>query len=93
MILGTGAREDTLAALRAQLGLDRPPMERYLVWVGGLVRTALSDYRKLRAALGLATYDEAAMAAKLAAAGFRAERAQKNIGHNPARMTFLARPI
>jgi len=38
VILGTGARADTLAALRAQLGLDRPPLERYLVWVGGLLR-------------------------------------------------------
>ena len=60
--------------------------------LGGLVRTALSDYRKLRASLGLAMYDEAAMTAKLAAGGFRAERAAKNIGHNPARMTFVARP-
>jgi peptide/nickel transport system permease protein len=41
VILGTGARADTLAALRAQLGLDRPPLERYLVWVGGLVRGEL----------------------------------------------------
>ena len=59
--------------------------------IGGLVRTALSDYRKLRAALGLAMYDEAAMRRKLAAAGFPAVRAPKNIGHNPARMTFVAR--
>ncbi len=41
VILGTGARADTLAALRAQLGLDRPPLERYFVWVGGLVRGEL----------------------------------------------------
>ena len=41
VILGTGARADTLAALRAQLGLDLPPLERYLAWVGGLVRGEL----------------------------------------------------
>ena len=41
VILGTGARADTLAALRAQLGLDRPPLERYLAWVGGLARGEL----------------------------------------------------
>jgi peptide/nickel transport system permease protein len=42
VILGTGARADTLAALRAQLGLDRPPLERYLAWVGGLARGELA---------------------------------------------------
>jgi len=35
VMLGTEAREDTLAALRRQLGLDRPPLERYFAWVGG----------------------------------------------------------
>ncbi len=37
IILGTEAREDTLAALRQQLGLDRPAHVRYLSWIGGLV--------------------------------------------------------
>jgi hypothetical protein len=32
------------------------------------------------------------MIAKLAAAGLSAQRAPANIGHNPARMTFVARP-
>ena len=58
----------------------------------GLVRTTFSDYPKLRAKLGLTLYDEAAMAKKLAAAGFKVQRAPKNIGHSQARMTFLARP-
>jgi len=35
VMLGTEAREDTLAALRRQLGLDRPPLERYFAWIGG----------------------------------------------------------
>lgn len=36
LILGIEAREDTLAALRAELGFDRPPAERYLAWLAGL---------------------------------------------------------
>jgi len=58
----------------------------------GLVRTTFSDYPKLRAKLGLTLYEEVAMEKKLEAAGFRVERAWKNIGHSQARMTFVARP-
>ena len=36
-MLGTEAREDTLAALRQQMGLDRPAYERYLDWLGGML--------------------------------------------------------
>ncbi len=43
IILGTGAQDDTLAALRQQLGLDRPLIERYLAWVGGLVTGQWGD--------------------------------------------------
>ena len=57
----------------------------------GLARTALSDYRQLRNKIGLQRYSEAEMLAKLGAAGFSASRAPKNIGHNAARMTFVAR--
>ena len=57
----------------------------------GLISTALSDYRQLRAKVGLQRYSEAEMVAKLASAGFSASRAHVNIGHNPWRMTFVAR--
>jgi SAM-dependent methyltransferase len=57
----------------------------------GLVSTALSDYRQLRARVGLQRYSEDEMIAKLAASGFTASRAHFNIGHNPWRMTFVAR--
>ena len=57
----------------------------------GLVSTALSDYRQLRSRVGLQRYTESEMIAKLAAAGFTASRAHSNIGHNPWRMTFVAR--
>ena len=56
----------------------------------GLVSTALSDYRQLRAKVGLQRYSETEMVAKLAASGFSASRAHVNIGHNPWRMTFVA---
>lgn len=36
ILLGTEAREDTLAAMRTQLGLDRPALTRYVEWIGGL---------------------------------------------------------
>jgi ubiquinone/menaquinone biosynthesis C-methylase UbiE len=58
----------------------------------GLISTALSDYRQLRSRIGLHRYSEADMIAKLAAGGFSASRVPVNIGHNPWRMTFVARP-
>ena len=44
VILGESATPESLAALEAQLGLDRPPLTRYADWVGGLLqgRTAES---------------------------------------------------
>ncbi len=57
----------------------------------GLGSTALSDYRQLRTRVGLQRYGESEMIQKLAAAGFTASRAHVNIGHNPWRMTFVAR--
>ena len=37
LMLGVNAQEDTLAALRAQMGLDRPVVVRYFDWVAGLL--------------------------------------------------------
>lgn len=56
----------------------------------GLVKTSLSDYRKLRAELGLTTYTEAEMLKLLAEAGFDAARLRPNLGHNQGRMAFRA---
>jgi ubiquinone/menaquinone biosynthesis C-methylase UbiE len=58
----------------------------------GLISTALSDYRQLRSRVGLERYSEADMIAKLKKSGFTASRVAVNIGHNPWRMTFVARP-
>jgi peptide/nickel transport system permease protein len=38
LMLGTGARADTLAALRHRLGLDAPLWLRYLRWIFGMAR-------------------------------------------------------
>jgi SAM-dependent methyltransferase len=57
----------------------------------GLVRTLFSDYRKTRAQLGLTHYSEAEIVELLAQGGFRAVRHHPNLGHNQARMAFMAR--
>lgn len=62
----------------------------FVAAVAGLARTALSDYRTLRAELGLTHYGEAEMLALLAERGFAASRAPRNFGHNQRRMTFVA---
>ncbi len=56
----------------------------------GLIRTALSDYRKIRSELGLTHYEEAEILALLDQAGLTARRLERNLGHNQARMAFAA---
>jgi SAM-dependent methyltransferase len=82
-----GAASDALALVRyaATHGF-------LLAALTGMARTALSPYRKLRAELGIARYGEAEFMARLRAVGFSAERLPRNMEHNPARMTFRARP-
>jgi SAM-dependent methyltransferase len=65
----------------------------FLAALGGLVRTAVSPYSRLRRRLGVTRYTEAAFQQKLEAAGFRAERLPRNLEHNSARMTFRAHPL
>jgi SAM-dependent methyltransferase len=57
----------------------------------GFVRTALSDYRKLRGELGFTTHAEQDLLAMLSRHGFAGERVRPNFGHNQARMTFSAK--
>jgi len=42
-ILGIEATPANLEALEARLGLDRPPLERYLSWLGGVLRGDLGQ--------------------------------------------------
>jgi ubiquinone/menaquinone biosynthesis C-methylase UbiE len=81
-----GMMSDVIALLR--FALTHGFLKDALI---GLVSTALSDYRQLRSRVGLRRYSETEMIEKLAAAGFTASRAHFNIGHNPWRMTFVAR--
>jgi SAM-dependent methyltransferase len=85
---GTPAATDALALLRFGLkdGFFVPAFV-------SLVRTFFSPYWNLRKSIGLARYDEGAMRNRLAAAGFTATRAPRNIGHNQARMTFACHPV
>lgn len=78
---------DTLALLRFALREGF-----FLAAIGGLAATFFSDYRVLRRKLGLSTYAESEMLAKLRDAGFKAARRHPNFGINPARMTFVATP-
>ena len=82
------------AAPAAALSLLRFSAANGFFWaaVGGLIRIFVSDYLRLKKTVGLSHYEPAAMIEKLKRAGFAAERAPRNIGHNPWRMTFLARP-
>lgn len=43
VILGDSATKESLAALEAKLGLDRPALERYAHWVGGLLQGRTAD--------------------------------------------------
>jgi len=99
-LLKPGGRLIVGDVLRPEVGMIRDVMAllRFALTHGflrdaliGLVSTALSDYRQLRSRVGLQRYGEAEMIAKLAAGGFTASRAHFNIGHNPWRMTFVAR--
>ncbi len=82
------------AAPAAALALLRFGAAHGFFWAAfyGLMRIFLSDYLRLKKAVGLSHYTEAAMLERLKRAGFTAERAARNIGHNQRRMTFLARP-
>lgn len=83
----TSAVSDTVALLR--LAAANGFLLAALV---GLARLTFSNYRRLRGRLGLARYTETAMIEMLAAAGFVAQRAAKNIGHDQARIAFVASP-
>jgi peptide/nickel transport system permease protein len=96
-MLGVNARPDTLAALRAELGLDAPPLERWFAWVGGMLsgdfgvsytyRAPVADLIAERAAvsLPLALYAlTLSTACAIPAGGFAASRrgrARRSGGH------------
>lgn len=82
-----------LAAPAAAFALLRFAIANGFFWaaVGGLMRIFVSDYLRLKKTVGMSHYDAAAMLEKLKAAGYSAERAPRNIGHNQHRMTFVCK--
>lgn len=82
---GLSAMTDALALLR--FGFEGGFLVPAFI---GLVKTAMSDYRRIRAELGLTHYEEAEMLAVLEKSGLTARRLEKNLGHNQARMAFGA---
>ena len=83
------------ASLTAAMALLRFGAANGFFWAAlfGLLKIGTSDYLRLRKRVGLSHYQEPQMLAKLKAAGYLAARGEVNIGHNQARMTFLARPV
>jgi SAM-dependent methyltransferase len=81
-----------MSALGDALALLRFGAQEGFYWAAlrSLFRLFRSDYRRLRKSLGLSRYSDDQIVAKLEAAGFSAQRARTNIGHNGKRMTFLA---
>ncbi|WP_299024569.1 ABC transporter permease [uncultured Sulfitobacter sp.] len=55
-ILGQGATPENLANLRAELGLNDPPLTRYFQWLGGIMQgdlgTALTNGRDIAESIG-----------------------------------------
>jgi peptide/nickel transport system permease protein len=52
MILGSEATDESLAALRAQLGLDQPATTRYLDWLSGAARGDFGESLRMRTEVG-----------------------------------------
>ncbi|MBO6834761.1 MAG: ABC transporter permease [Alphaproteobacteria bacterium] len=70
LLLGTEVRPDTLAALRSQLGLDRPAPVRYLEWIGGLAVGDLGISQVYRVPIWEMVRDRLAVSLPLAVLAF-----------------------
>ncbi len=66
VMLGVNARADTLAALRAELGLDRPMAVRYLAWIGELLQGDLGTSYTYRVPVRQLILDRLAISLPLA---------------------------
>lgn len=84
---GVSPVSDALALLRYALGNGF-----FIAAVGGLVRTVLSPYRRIRAELGITTYTEDEIVKRINAAGFTTQKLPFNFEHQPARLSFVATP-
>lgn len=59
----------------------------------GVVRTYFSSYRTTRAQAGFLRFDEQELIELVRRSGFAAMRLGKNLGHNSARLAFIASPL
>lgn len=64
-MLGINAAEDTLAAVRADLGLDRPILERYARWLAGMVTGDFGTSYAYRAPVADLVWERLAVSAPL----------------------------
>ena len=70
VMLGTEARTDTLAALRSELGLDRPAAARYFSWLAGLVSGEMGTSYTYRVPVADLVWDRLSVTIPLAAFSF-----------------------
>jgi peptide/nickel transport system permease protein len=69
-ILGPLADPRAVAALDHQLGVDRPPLVQYLVWIGGLLRGNMGQSLEFRSAVAPFISTALTRSLKLAAVAF-----------------------
>lgn len=65
-MLGVNARPDTLAALRAELGLDLPVFQRYVAWVTGMLQGDFGTSYTYRTPVAQMVVDRMAVSVPLA---------------------------
>lgn len=70
ILLGTEVRPDTLAAIRGQLGLDRPFLVRYVDWVGGMAVGDFGESHRYRVPVWGMIQDRLAISLPLAVMAF-----------------------
>lgn len=70
ILLGTEVRPDTLAAIRSQLGLDRPFLVRYVDWVGGMAVGDFGESHRYRVPVWGMIQDRLAISLPLAIMAF-----------------------
>lgn len=68
-ILGINASPEALAALRAQLGLNEPPVQRFLGWFGGVLQGDLGTSLNYQAPVRTLIAERLAVSLPLAVAG------------------------
>jgi peptide/nickel transport system permease protein len=69
-VLGQQATEESLAVVRAKLGLDRSPVERYAGWIAGALRGDLGESLRMGVPVGPLLFERLGKSLALAALAF-----------------------